>query len=216
MPTENQPETSETTKTPETSEVANTEETTKTTEADSQKSESSSDDESLISEGGKKTEEQPLLTVDDLKLPEGVEINEDARSEFIDILNENLSRKELADKLLNLQTTMDQAASDSISKAWDDMVEEWKTTAGAHPDFGGDKLAPALGSIKTLINEVMGDKAGEVFEAFDLTGIGSNPALISLLHKLASERAEGTPASGAPNVPVLTLAQQMFPEQGKR
>ena len=174
------------------------------------------DDPSLISKGDPTPKPDEPLTAEDLKLPEGIEINEDAQKEFIDILNENLSRKELADKLLNLQTTMDQAASDSISQAWEDMVEEWKTAAGAHPDFGGDKLAPALGSIKTLINEVMGDKAGEVFEAFDLTGMGSNPALISLLHKLASERAEGTPASGAPNVPVLTLAQQMFPGQGKR
>ena len=211
MPPENQTETSETT------ETTNTEGTTETKTNDQESgSESESNDKSLISNGENKAEEQPPLTAEDLTLPEGIEINEDAQKTFVDILNENLSRKELANKLLNLQTTMDQAASDSISQAWDDMVEEWKTAANAHSDFGGDKLAPALGSIKTLINEVMGDKAGEVFEVFDLTGAGSNPAVISLLHKLAGERAEGTLASGDPGAPALGLAQQMFPDQGKK
>jgi len=173
------------------------------------------EDKSLIGGGTEKPEERAPLTANDLALPEGVEIDEASKGKFIDILNENLSRKELADKLLNLQTEMSQTASDSISEAWDTMQEEWKTAAGAHPDCGGDKLAPALGSVKELINEVMGDKASDVFEAFDLTGVGSHPAVISLLHKLALERAEGKATVGSPASPPQSLADAMFPNQGQ-
>ncbi len=176
------------------------------------------EDPSLISKGDpvKAPEAQPPLTPADLALPEGTEIDEASQGKFIDILNENLPRKELADKLLNLQTEMNQAASDSISDAWETMQEEWKTAANAHPDFGGDKLAPALGSIKEMINGVMGEEAAVgVFDALDLTGVGSHPALISLLNKLAIERAEGKATVGSPTPAPQSLADAMFPNQGQ-
>ena len=175
------------------------------------------DDPSLITKGDPATtpEPEPPLTAADLTLPEGTEVDEASQAKFIDILNEDLSRGDLAGKLLDLQSEMSQAASDSISEAWNTMQEEWKTAAQAHPDFGGDKLAPALGSVKELINEVMGDKASDVFDALDLTGVGSHPALISLLHKLALDRAEGKAAVGAPAAPAQSLADIMFPNQGQ-
>jgi len=200
-----------------TTETAETETTTaETTTTTPAASEETTEDKSLITEGTEKPEEpEPPLTAADLALPEGTEIDEASQAKFIDILNEDLSRGDLAGKLLTLQSEMSQAASDSISEAWNTMQEEWKTAAQAHPDFGGDKLAPALGSVKELINEVMGDKASEVFDALDLTGVGSHPALISLLHKLAVDRAEGKAAVGAPSAPAQSMADIMFPNQGQ-
>ena len=216
MPKENQTETEEKTETSETS-TTNTEET-KETKTSSEESESES--KSLITKGEEgtetETEEQAPITAADLKFPEGFEIDESAQKQFVDIMNEDLTRAELANKLVTFQSTMAQAASDSISGSWDDMVTQWQTAAEAHPDIGGDKLKPALGAVKNLINEVMGDKANEVFDAFDLTGIGNNPDVISLLHKLASERAEGKLTAGERAAPATTLAQQMFPNQGKK
>ena len=178
---------------------------------------------SLITKGDDPKDQDPTPTPDeapitaaDLKFPEGFEIDESAQKQFVDIMNEDLTRIELANKLVTFQSTMAQAASDSISGSWDDMVTQWQTAAEAHPDIGGDKLKPALGAVKNLINEVMGDKANEVFDAFDLTGIGNNPDVISLLHKLASERAEGKLTAGERAAPATTLAQQMFPDQGKK
>ena len=198
-----------------TTEAEKTAETTESKESLVTTAESKDDDESLITKGEEKVEEQAPLVAADLTLPYGFEINEDAQGKFVNILNEDLSRKELAGKLMDLQTEMVQAASESISDAWDTMQEEWKTAAGAHPDFGGDKLAPALGSIKELINEVMGEGAKDVFEALDLTGVGSHPSLISLLHKLAVERAEGAATVGSPQPVPQSLAEAMFPNQGK-
>ena len=219
MPNENQSETTEKTETSETQETTNTEETTET-KTSSEESESES--KSLITKGEAKTEtkteteEQAPITAADLKFPEGFEINESDQKEFVDIMNEGLTRAELANKLVTFQSTMAQAASDSISSAWDDMVTQWQAAAEAHPEIGGDKLKPALGAIKNLINEVMGDKANEVFDAFDLTGIGDNPDVISLLSRLASERAEGKLTTGDPTTAPTTLAKQMFPNQGKK
>ena len=216
MSNENQTETTEETKTSETS-TTNTEETTET-KTSSEESESESESKSFISNGETKTETEDTapITAADLKFPEGFEIDESAQKQFVDIMNEDLTRAELANKLVTFQSTMAQAASDSISGSWDDMVTQWQTAAEAHPDIGGDKLKPALGAVKNLINEVMGDKANEVFDAFDLTGIGNNPDVISLLHKLASERAEGKLTAGERAAPATTLAQQMFPDQGKK
>ena len=217
MPKENQTETKETTETSETSETTNTEET-KETKTSSEESESES--KSLITKGEEETktetEEQAPITAADLKFPEGFEIDESAQKQFVDIMNEDLTRAELANKLVTFQSTMAQDASDSISGSWDDMVTQWQAAAEAHPEIGGDKLKPALGAVKNLINEVMGDKANEVFDAFDLTGIGNNPDVISLLHKLASERAEGKLTVGDHVAAETTLAKQMFPNQGQK
>ncbi len=200
-------------------------ETTETTETEST---AATEDKSLITKGTDesktetKTEEKtegeseaPALAASDLTFPEGFEIDEAATGQFVDILNEGLSGKALADKLIALQTTMAQTASESISQAWTTMQDEWKAQAAAHPDFGGDKLAPALASVKELVNDVMGGEAATVFEALDLTGVGSHPALISLLHKLAVERAEGTATVGAPQPVAQSIADVMFPNQGQ-
>lgn len=177
------------------------------------------DDKSLITEGdGKDKEALPVepLKVEDLVLPEGFEVNDEAQTSFVEILNDkDLSPAELANKLVSLQATMAQAASDSISDAWNTMQDEWKAAAQSHPEFGGSKLAPTLGSIKELIGEVMGDQASEVFDAMDLTGMGSHPGLISLLAKLAGERAEGRLVIGSPTAPTPSAAEVMFPDQGK-
>jgi len=192
-----------------------TTETTETNEEESlitKGSDESKTEKTETTEGESKGE---ALTAADLSFPEGVEIDETAKGQFVDILNEGLSGKALADKLIALQIGMAQTASDSISQAWTTMQDEWKAAAAAHPDFGGDKLAPALASVKELVNEVMGGEAATVFEALDLTGVGSHPALISLLHKLALERAEGKATVGSPQAIPVSLADAMFPNQGQ-
>ena len=156
------------------------------------------------------------LKVEDLVLPEGFEVNDEAQANFVEILNDkDLSPADLANKLVALQAGMAQAASDTISDAWNTMQDEWKQAAQSHPEFGGSKLAPTLGSIKELINEVMGDQASTVFDAMDLTGVGSHPGLIAFLAKLAAERSEGKLTIGNPAAPTPSAAEVMFPNQGK-
>lgn len=194
-----------------TTETETTEQTTTATIEET----SESGDTLLTKDDDKAVEKPEPFTAEDITLPEGFELDDERMDAFVNLMNEGLSPKELAGKLIGLQAEMAQGASDSISDAWTTMQEEWKTASVALPDLGGDNMPATLGSIKELINEVMGEGAKDVFEAFDLTGMGNHPAMISLLARLAADRAEGKLTKGEVAPIKGSIAEQMFPNQGK-
>jgi hypothetical protein len=166
-------------------------------------------------EGDPEPEPTPVepLTVEQLTLPEGFELQPELSNKFIEILNDSeLSPQDRANALLALHSETLTTASEAGSKAWDDMQTEWKDAAKADPDIGGAKLQPTLTNIGKLLDE-FGDK--EVRDVFDLTGAGNNVHMIKFLNKIADKLTEGNfftagnPAGGGddPNA----AARRMFP-----
>ena len=150
------------------------------------------------------------LTVDDITLPEGFEASDELRSEFVDFMNKgDLSPKERAQGLIDLQAKAVQSMTDAQTAAWTDMQKKWQDEVKADPAYASDdKLQPALGRIGKLISEY---GTPELSSVFDLTGAGNNLQVVKFLDRVAQKLTEGGPALGVPASAERSAASKMFP-----
>ena len=155
------------------------------------------------------------VTADNIELPEGVTMAEEPMNEFLELINnQEKSRGELAQDLINLQVKLAQDAQDAATNAgqqlWDDTQNTWREQAQALPEIGGKELPKTLATIKSGLTAMGADQA--TFEAFDVTGAGNHPAIIKILHALTKDHVENPPVSGdgAGQKDKLTQAQIMF------
>lgn len=153
------------------------------------------------------------LTAQDIQLPEGIEVPEEAMTEFLGLMNDaQLSAGERANKLLALQSNFITTALESVGKQiesqWESTQQEWRTQAQALPEIGGAKLPETLATIKKGLDAVGATK--ETYAALDLTGAGNHPEIIRVFHALTKHLAEGRPVSGAPTKGPLSQAEKMF------
>jgi len=146
------------------------------------------------------------LTAEDLVFPEGVEIVEALRDKFLEAMNNSeLSPKDRAAALINLQAEAITAASEASSAAWNTMQDQWR--AEVHTQLG-DKFQPTIDSVNRLVTEY---GSPELLDVLGLTGAGNNVHVIKFLGAVAEKLTEGTFASGAPTGQATSAAQRMFP-----
>lgn len=167
-----------------------------------------------------KTEETVVepLTAEALTFPEGIQVDEAARDEFLGILNNReLTPAAQAQALVDLQVKLAQQASETGSNAWTELQTKWVDEVKADPDIGGDKLEPILTSIGKAIDDY---GTPELREVFAITGAGNNPHVIKFLSKLASAVNEGTHIQGKPGGTGERteddVAERLYPSMAKR
>lgn len=150
------------------------------------------------------------LTADDLTIPEGLEVIDELRDEFLMVVNDQeMSPKDRANALVGLQEKVAKMAAEASSQAWDTMNTQWQDSVKADPEIGGAKLDETLGRIGKLIDE---HGTPGLREALNITGAGNNPEVIKFFNKLAVVLTEGGPVSGAaPSNTEQTAASVMFP-----
>ena len=151
------------------------------------------------------------LTAEDFKLPEieGLQVSNELRDEFLGVMNnQELSPKDRAQALVDLQGKVATLASEAASKEFDDLNTKWQDEVKADPEIGGTKLPETLGRITRLINEHGGDK---VRTALNITGAGNNPDLIRFFNSVALKLTEPGPVSGQPAASEASTASKLFP-----
>jgi hypothetical protein len=149
------------------------------------------------------------LTVEDITFPDGVEVDETLRDEFLAVLNDrDKPVKEQAQALIDLQVKAAQAASEASSKQWGEMQTQWKDEVKADPDIGGEKLQPAIANIGKLIEQY---GSTDLVKVLDFTGAGNNVHMIKFLAGMAEKLTEGTPTTGTPTNQQTDAAARMFP-----
>lgn len=164
-------------------------------------------------ESGEAAEFVPL-SADDLTIPEGFEADDEIRDKFLDVVNDQeMSAKDRANALIELQAETIRQASERISEAWTQQREAWVEEVKADPEIGGDKFEPTMGKISKLLNEFGDPNLRE--QVFDITGAGDHPLMIKFLAKVADALSEGTPVSGDAGGDKLTLAERMYPSMKK-
>lgn len=142
----------------------------KDSEADKSKDEDKSDDE-----------------YGELKLPEGVELDKEAMTEFKGVAKELELSKEGAQKLVDLQAKLMTKAGESMTEAWSKIQTEWREKAQADKEYGGKAFKENVGLAQKAI-KTFGSK--EFSEALESTGMGNHPELIRFLVKVGKEISE--------------------------
>lgn len=148
------------------------------------------------------------LTADAIEVPEGIEVDEGLRDKFLEVANKHGLTRETAAALVELQAEAMKAASEKGSELWHQTQEQWRKEVEADKEIGGKQLEPNLARIQKLVDRFGGD---EVRQAFDLTGMGNNPAFIRFMSKVATHFDEGQPLSGNPPGEATDRASVLYP-----
>lgn len=140
------------------------------------------------------------LKLEDIKAPEGFEINKEAMEAALPVFNELGINAEGASKLLGLYQSELAKAEEAPYEAWANMRADWQKEITSDPDIG--KNIPAvkadLGRMYDLIAEQPGGATvvKEFKEVMDLTGAGDNVRFVRLFHRLAKMVGEGNHVQG--------------------
>lgn len=161
---------------------------------------------------GDTSPEAPLaepLTADDISIPEGLEIPEELRDEFLGIVNDaEKTPKERAQALIDLQAKAAEQASETASQQFADQQRQWQDEVKNDPELGGAKFTQTLGGIQRLVDQFGND---DFVQAMATTGAGNNIHVVRFFHQLAQRFNEGGPISGSPASTAEDAASRMFP-----
>lgn len=140
------------------------------------------------------TEPPALVSIEDLKLPEGAKLDAEAGKAFVDIINDaKLSAKDRSQGLFDLHQTQLNRVADEMAKhqrkVWDDTNQGWIDRA--RKEFG-NRLETALGTGKATIEEFGNDpsdanRLGRILTFLDYTGAGNNPDVIWLFDNIGKK-----------------------------
>lgn len=172
------------------------------TKTEPTKTETKSEDKSLLNQDGKKEETKSGAPekYEDFKVPEGFELDKDVATEATAIFKELGVSQEGAQKLVDFYIAKAREAAEQPFKAYQDMRNGWREEAENHPQLrnrlNGDN-SPVKQSFGKLMN-ALGDQAlADSFrQAMDLTGAGDHPAFIRVVDILGSLLTEGAHVKG--------------------
>lgn len=148
-------------------------------------------------EGEKKEESSKPLTVEDLKAPEGAEIDKAAAEGFINLANEMGIKGEAAQKLFDYGSNLLNNAAKAQVESFVKVNDQWASECKADKEFGGEKLEQSLAGIAKLLDNPKFADPG-LRQALILTGAGNNPAVFRSFAKMAAALNEGNQVSGSP------------------
>jgi hypothetical protein len=151
-----------------------------------------------------KAAEQAVPEAYDLKMPEGVELDQAAASEFTAIAKELKLDQAAAQKLADVGAKMVQRQAEAHAK----LVESWVEQVKTDKDIGGDKLAENLGVARKAL-EAFGTP--ELRDVLNATGLGNHPEVIRAFYKVGKAISEDRFVGGAPKGGTDDPAKKLFP-----
>lgn len=178
--------------------------------------EASADDDKADDKDVKGDDAEPVhdtVSLENLKLPEGMEVDDKIAGKFLDILNNaKLSPIERGQAFIDLQAESIAAASEQASELWNTTQQEWQEAVRNDSALGGGKLEGTLSEAAKVIDQ-FGN--GAFRDMLDMTGAGNHVEMVRFLHNVAQIVNEGGPASGSPANSGRDPAETLYPNQGK-
>jgi hypothetical protein len=159
------------------------------------------------------------VAFENLKFPEGVEVDKDIATSLLGVLNDQaLEPATRAQALVDLHLKAIESASEKASEFYRDLQDKW--VGEAIQEFGGeDKLRPMLADVAKLVDKYGGNpqQQAELRDLFALTGAGNSPRMVGFLHAIAKELVvEGRPATGgSPAAQGRTAAEILYPNMNR-
>jgi hypothetical protein len=141
----------------------------------------------------------------DLKMPEGVELDQAATTEFTAIAKELKLDQAAAQKLADIGAKMAQRQADAHAQ----LVETWTEQVKTDKEIGGDKLAENLGVARKAIDTF---GSPELKALLNSTGLGNHPEVVKLAFKVGKAISEDGFVSGSPKGNTTNdPAKKLFP-----
>lgn len=140
----------------------------------------------------------------ELKMPDGVALDQEAATEFTAIAKELKLDQATAQKFADVGAKMAQRQADNHAK----LVESWTESVKTDKEIGGDKLAENLGIARKALDTFGTPELKDVLNA---TGFGNHPAVIKAFYKIGQAISEDRFVTGGARGPETDMAKRMFP-----
>lgn len=129
---------------------------------------------------------------------------------FTSLASEAGLTQEQSQKLADLYFAGVQSVAEANAKAFETTVNEWKGQLHALPDFATDEKREAA---QVVIGRALDEYGSpEARQAFDASGIGWNPHVVSMFHKMAKALSEGGAVlPGRPAARTTQPSERLYP-----
>ena len=152
----------------------------------------------------------PAVVGDDfaIEMPDGVELDADAMTEFRTLAKEQKLNVEQAKALGEVAIKMAQRQADA-HKA---MVQSWRDEVENDPTLGQAKLETTLATARRALALA----PPELKEFLNTSGMGNHPGLLRWAYAVGQKLAPDTLEKGTPAPPEKSLAETLYPSMTKR
>lgn len=164
-------------------------------------------------EAPKASDEGTLFTVESLTMPEGFELDTEAATSIVAVINDNkLSSAERGAKLQEFYLSSINKTLTNIQTAVIQEFDNWRTELTNDPVLGGRNWPATETAVATVLQEFA--PAGFT-DLINKTGIGNHKAFAEFLVNVAKVTGEGKPVVGAPTSLPKSRAETLYPNVGK-
>jgi hypothetical protein len=148
----------------------------------------------------------------ELKLPEGMQLDDAALAAATPVFKELGLTNEQAQKLSDIYAARMADVAKQQRDAWTAQQEGLVSSMKSDAEFGGDKFAASLGSIAKAIDGVMGKEAAAFKRMLDSTGAGNHPEMARLLYRVGKALGEDGLVRGDASAQQRTPAEILYPK----
>lgn len=123
----------------------------------------------------------------DFSFPEGVEIDADVMTEFKGLAKELGITQEAAQKLIDLQASMEEKRAETLQQMVADQSQQWANQVKNDPEIGGENYDQSVAlAVKTI--ETFGSP--ELRTLLNDSGLGNHPELVKFCHRIGKAISE--------------------------
>ena len=148
--------------------------------------------------------------------PEGMDVNEEALTQFADTAKELKLSQAQYQSLIEYDLQRQADAAKAMSDQYNNRVAEWATEAKADKIIGGEALDENLGVAKRAIETFGDDDLAQIMAAPsaenpDGLGLGNHPAMIRLFYRDGKSIGESSLVTGDSKVEGPSALERMYP-----
>lgn len=133
--------------------------------------------------------DQPATPVEytDFAVPEGLEMDAEVLTNFKGIAKELGITQEAAQKLIDLQASLETKRSAAAEQAQAEQAQQWAAQIKADKELGGENYSK---TVETAIKAVEQYGSPELRNLLNETGIGNHPELVKFCHRIGKALSE--------------------------
>lgn len=152
----------------------------------------------------------------DVKLPDGMELDNDLTSEFSGIAKEMGLSQEKADKLMGmgvkLSTKLQEKFETAIKENQENQIKAYKTMLNTDPEIGGANLKQTLLEANVAYDTFVSDEAANILAQ---AGLNNHPAIVKVFRDIGKQLKNDSIKGGGQKTHTRTAAD-WYPEMNKK
>lgn len=152
---------------------------------------------------------QPATPVEytDFAVPEGMEMDAEVLTSFKGIASELGIPQEAAQKLIDLQASMETKRSAAAEQAQAAQKQQWADQVKADPELGGANFNK---TVETAVKAIEQHGTPELRDLLSETGLGNHPLMVQFCHRIGKAMSEDNLVMGGSQATKLSPEEIMY------